>query len=284
MNIIINMKSVDIFGTCYTRELFNTTTCYEVNTYLMQQSIFTMFSNPFVIEKENAISHDNYDFKNRMIYYEFNKLGMPKLLDNPAEYLIIDLADQARDILEFSVPRGAKLIFTHDIQFSLSHIMEQENYSGLSMKKIDVRNYSDQEIKQYLSMFINKLLEKYEEEKIILNRVQMQNIYYIDNQKNYIKDNFIYNRRKFIKKIEDMFLVLLPNCKSLYSKYTPVLDINHRFGGPHPVHFESIYYQYRMNLLNELINGSNSFDEINKEYQNIYYEEIPKIKGKKLIK
>ena len=30
MSMIFNVKSVDIFGTCYTRKLFNTTTNYEV--------------------------------------------------------------------------------------------------------------------------------------------------------------------------------------------------------------------------------------------------------------
>lgn len=55
------MRKVDIFGTCLTRELFNTTEEYTVNTYLMQQSIFTLFSEPLYVDENEIRSHDNYN-------------------------------------------------------------------------------------------------------------------------------------------------------------------------------------------------------------------------------
>ena len=93
------MRNVDIFGTCLTRELFNTTEEYAVNNYLMQQSIFTLFSKPLYVDKSEIKSHDNYNFKNRMLYYELNKIALDNLLKNHTKYLVIDLADVGRIIM-----------------------------------------------------------------------------------------------------------------------------------------------------------------------------------------
>lgn len=273
------MRKVDIFGTCLTRELFNTTEEYTVNTYLMQQSIFTLFSEPLYVDENEIRSHDNYNFKNRMLYYELNKIGLDNLLKNPAKYLIIDLADAGRDILKFSIPDNVSVIATKDIIYTLNYLHESRE---LKYEVYDVRKYTDEQIEEVLKKFIATLLKAYNQNNIILNKVQMQNIYYDNNVKKVIDDCFIYNRLYFIKKVEKIFLKLLPNCKVLCSTYDPVLDINHRFGGPHPAHFEKIYYEYKMKLLDSLITGKISSHEIDEQYEKIYKNEIKKIKTKKL--
>ena len=73
---------------------------------------------------------------------------------------------------------------------------------------------------------------------------------------------FHYGRKEFITKIEDIFIELLPECKILNTEEKPILDINHRFGAPHPMHFEDIYYNYRMQLLDDLILMAEKIDEI----------------------
>ena len=278
------MKNVDIIGTCYTRELFNTTNEYTVNTYLMQQSIFTMFSKPLIIDSNDIRSHDNYNFKNRMIYYEFNKLGLLKLIENPSEYLVIDLVDGVRDVFEFKIPQDVKIISTKDTKLTLEHLKTKEYYNNISYYTVETQNYSDDDLEQFLKKFIDILLEIYDEKKIILNKVQMQNVYYEDNKIRYIDDNFFYNRRNFIKRLEEIFLRLLPNCKVLYTDNEPIIDINHRLGGPHPLHFEIIYYKYRMNVLSDLINNTGLVEKINKSYDNERNMELKKIKVKKLNK
>ena len=273
------MKNVDIFGTCLTRELFNTTEEYTVNNYLMQQSIFTLFSKPLYVDKSEIKSHDNYNFKNRMLYYELNKIGLDNLLKNHAKYLVIDLADAGRDILKFSIPSNVSVISTQDIIYTLDSLSKNRK---LEYEVYDVRNYTNEQIEIELKKFIAILLKEYNPSNIILNRVQMQNVYYENNVEKVIYDCFIYNRLHFIKKVEDIFLKLLPNCKNLCSNYEPVLDINHRFGGPHPAHFEKIYYEYKMRLLDSLITGKASSVEIDEQYEKKYNSEIQKIKSKKL--
>ena len=62
------MINIDIIGSCFTRELFNTNNKYKVNVYLMLQSIYTMFSEPLKVNRRDIRSHDDYSFKNRMLY------------------------------------------------------------------------------------------------------------------------------------------------------------------------------------------------------------------------
>ena len=276
------MTNIDIIGTCYSRELFNTTDKYIVNTYLMQQSIFTMFSQPLKVDLCDVRSHDNYSFKNRMLYYEFNKLGIEKLTENHSKYIIIDLFDNVRDIYQITNPESVKIVSTRDTEMTLKYLQTKEKYNDISMQLMSVIDYSDNELYEYLKRFIDKLLEIYEEENIILNIAQMQNIYYENNVKKSIDNNFIYDRRNFINKLEKIFLQLLPNCKILYTTFEPILDINHRFGGPHPVHFESIYYEYRMQVLDSIIRGENVLEQIDNNYINLYEQEIIKIKKKRI--
>ena len=112
------MKNIDIIGTCFSRELFNQTNQYKVNTYLMQQSIYTLNSNPYNISIEEISTKDNYMFKNRMIYYDFNKIAFNKLSQNPSEYLLIDLTDQIRDIIILSQYENIKVISTSSMRYN----------------------------------------------------------------------------------------------------------------------------------------------------------------------
>ena len=109
----------------------------------------------------------------------------------------------------------------------------------------------------------------------------MQNFYYQDNKKIYITDNFVYGRKEFVKKLENLFLELLPTCKVLETTHAPILDINHRLGGPHPVHFEQIYYKYRMDILNDIIHNEENTQKIDEDYSNILEQSYSKIKLKK---
>lgn len=121
------MRNVDIFETCLTRELFNTTEEYAVNNYLMQQSIFTLFSKPLYVDKSEIKSHDNYNFKNRMLYYELNKIGLDNLLKNHTKYLVIDLADVGRIIMFKENNIMPFIVLDNDKSYYIRGLKEYEN-------------------------------------------------------------------------------------------------------------------------------------------------------------
>lgn len=121
------MRNVDIFETCLTRELFNTTEEYAVNNYLIRQSIFTLFSKPLYVDKSEIKSHDNYNFKNRMLYYELNKIALDNLLKNHTKYLVIDLADVGRIIMFKENNIMPFIVLDNDKSYYIRGLKEYEN-------------------------------------------------------------------------------------------------------------------------------------------------------------
>ena len=276
------MYKVNIFGSCYSRELFNYTKKYDIRCYVLQQSLFTLFSKPLKISQEEAKSVDGTNFMNRMMYYEFNKLGLKEILNNESDYLIIDFADCRYDIYEFDNPKGIKIIYTHDARKTFDNIKDNPKYKNIEKHYVNVtEEFSDEDIKKLLTQFIREILNKYKPEDIILNRIQMNDKYYENNEIKKLENNFHLSRENFIAKIEEKFIELLPNCKILKTKELPILNINHRFGGPHPLHFEDIYYNYRMDLLNSLILDNKDENKIIEKYNQIYNEKLNDIKSKK---
>lgn len=158
--------NVDIICTCYSRELFNTTDEYKVNTYLMQQSIFTMFSKPLPIDKNDVKTLDDYNFKKRMVYFEFNKLALSTLFEQSSEYLIVDLLNEIRDFYDFKNPQDVKIVSTKETILTLKELRNCVDYI---YSLIEIQNISENEIRKYLQVFIEELLKHYNSNKIILN-------------------------------------------------------------------------------------------------------------------
>ena len=272
---------INILGSCYTRELFNYQSKYSVNCYVLQQSLFTMFAEPLPILLEDARSVDNTSFMNRMMYYEFNKLGLLEVLNNPADKLIIDFSDCRYDIYELNEPKGAKIIYTHDARATFDNIMSKPEYVNISRSYVNVvETFTDEKLKELLTKLCENILKKFKPEDIILNKVHMAKSYYEKGEEFAFVNNFHLSREPFINKIEDIFLEVMPNCKVLETQQPPIANINHRFGGPHPLHYEDIYYEYKMKLLDNLINNASQEDKINEEYLIVMNEKGEEIKNK----
>ena len=178
------MYKVNIYGSCYSRELFNYSKDYKIDTYVLQQSLFTLFSQPLNIKLEEAKSVDDTNFMNRMMYYEFNKLGLKQILNNESDYLVIDFADCRYDIYEFDNPKNIKIIYTNDARKTFENIKDKKEYQNIEKHYVNVpETYSNDEIEKLIKKFLKEILKKYKPENIILNRIQMNNEYYEDNQK-----------------------------------------------------------------------------------------------------
>jgi len=274
---------INILGCCYSRELFNYQKEHCVKTYVLQQSLFTMFASPLPISLKDARSVDNTNFMNRMMYYEFNKLGLTQILNSDVDKLIIDFADCRYDIYELEEPKGCKIIYTHDARATFDNIMQKDKYANLKRNYVNVVDtFTEDKLLEVVGKLCDKLLQKYKPENIILNKVNMAKGYYENGNKFDFVNNFHLSRESFIHKVEDIFLKLMPECKVFRPKYDPIANINHRFGGPHPLHFEDIYYQYKMDLMDNLISGKDREDEINENYLKVLNENLENIKSKVL--
>ena len=276
---------VSIFGSCYTRELFNYSQNHEVNCYVLQQSLFTLFSNPLPLRLEDARSVDNTNFMNRMMYYEFNKLGLKSVLESESDKLVIDFADCRYDIYEIENVEGSRIIYTHDARATFDNIATIESYPKLQKRYLSVvEEISNKELNNIVKTFCEEILKKYKPEDVILIKMKMAKWYYEKNEKTIFQNNFHLSREKFINKIEKLFLKYMPDCKTLKTKFLPIANINHRFGGPHPLHFEDVYYQYKMNLLDDLLNNKNNQIKIEEDYKKTLSTQRKEIIAKEHLK
>lgn len=272
---------VNILGSCYSRELFNYSQDHDVCCYVLQQSLFSMFSQPLPIALENARSVDNTNFTRRMMYYEFNKLGLKKILEEDADFLIVDFADCRYDIYEFDNPKGVKIIYTHESRATFEHLATLPEYQNIDKHYFNVvEGFTDEELETIVDKLVQKLLTKFKPDQIILNKMNMAKTYFENNEEKTFENNFHLSREPFIHKIEEMFLNKLKGCKVLKTTFAPLVNINHRFGGPHPMHFEDIFYKHKMNLLNALITNNTNTNSINAEYENDLKNNIDSIKQK----
>ena len=274
-------KKINIFGSCCTRELFNYQEKYEVGCYVMQQSLFTLFAKPWTMSYEQAKGTDDSKFKKRMMYYEFNKLGLKKVLEEPADYLIIDFADCRYDIYEFDSPQGVKIIYTHESRATFENIKDDKEFKNIDKHYLNVvENFDDKQLTEILKKFCEQILKVYDKDHIILNKIQMYDKYFEDGVEKRLENNFHLSRKDFIAKIENIFLKVIPDCRVLETEESPVLNINHKFGGPHPMHYEDIYYEYKMKLLDNLISSQNNLKAIKQEYLEKLNKNIDSIKAK----
>ena len=154
----------------------------------------------------------------------------------------------------------------------------------MQRKYVSVTDFSNKELNDIVQKFCAEILKKYKPEDIILNKMKMAKYYYEKNEKIDFVNNFHLSREKFINKIENLFLKHIPNCKVLKTKFLPLANINHRFGGPHPLHFEDIYYQYKMNILDCLINNKNNMLQVEDEYSKILKSNKKQIMAKEHLK
>ena len=272
---------VNILGSCYSRELFNYTNKHEVGCYVLQQSLFTMFAKPLPITLENARSVDGTNFTRRMMFYEFNKLGLEKILEEDADFLIVDFADCRYDIYEFDNPKGVKIIYTHESRATFEHLATLPDYQDIEKHYFNVvEGHSDSELEEIVDKLVSKLLTKFKPENIILNKMNMAKSYFEKNEEKAFENNFHLSREPFIHKIENIFLNKLKGCKVLTTTHSPLVNINHRFGGPHPMHFEDIFYQHKMNLLNALMNNDTETQKVDDDYELELKNNIESIKQK----
>lgn len=272
---------INIFGSCCTRELFNYQSKHEVGCYVMQQSLFTLYAKPLEITLDEAKGTDDSLFKKRMMYYEFNKLGLKKILETPADFLVVDFADCRYDIYTFTKPEGVKIIYTHEARATFDNIKDIDRFKDIEKEYCNIEEtYSDEDLEKLVTRFANDILSVYKPEQVILNRIQMNDKYYIEGKEEQLENNFHYGKRHFIKKIEDLFLKAMPGCRELCTKELPILNINHRFGGPHPLHYEDIYYKYKMDILDCLFENKD-IKEAEEEYKKVYDTEIETIRLKR---
>lgn len=265
---LIPKVSVDLWGSCVTREIFNYGRMNEfhIANYICRDSILYAFGNPvqLQIDYDNLCLFDNNAWRRNVIRNTLQRKNVNILNKSDAEWLILDFYDLAKYLQyeyenEFFTIGGA----WHNYGF-WNKIKDR-------VKKIDIFDMNDDFIQKRMDRFINWCNKRYKN-KIILcscywninyidvfNRLGKIGNYDKDIQKGYDAKN------KLVKKWEDYFCC---HTKCYY------INISNKFFADElnpyntmGVHYEEIYYHEMSRIIKNIILNNN-------QNTNFYWNEV----------
>ncbi len=243
----LKKTSINIFGSCVSRDLFNfdLENKFQVKTYIARQSIVSAVSNPLECDIKNIDLKSK--FQKIAVYDDFRKNAFQKLKNEKSDYIIIDLIDERFKLLEYK-EKGVKSILTYSVCLQESHYVNELKFLERKRRRWGGKNYSinGKSLKKYIVAFMDKILEIYNPENIILHRVKMSN-YYID--KNKFIQKFNRNHLNNNKNVNEL-LDYMYDCIEEYVKNINVINISSDYcadennkWGLAPMHYQKEYYQ-----------------------------------------
>lgn len=257
VNIISDNKiRLAILGSCYSRNMFSTRNYFNPDYKEIYEVVFTQFhsavisamSNPVPIDlkKTKGLRESNIDYVDR----DFNKTIFEFLKNSECQYIILD----------FFVDATQPLVKTNEGNYVTGnlHLRDTEflkNWKGISfVRQIQNENYFEK-WKEYLNLYMEKLLDIISLQNIILVKGKCAysykdiegKLHKVKNTKTSIQQNFFWER------MNNYFVEEYPDVKVLdmTDEYWEA-DFKHPFGAS-LVHYSSGFYKEELNRLNKLI-------------------------------
>ena len=249
---------IDIWGSCVSRELFNFTSNFKVNAYILQNPVHTYWRDPVNIA-ESAIQGSS-NFTRRMAILEFEKKAQEYFNEKfNAKYLMIDLCDCRNDVFFFK--NQDKETFVSDsisVEKTIAALNNSEIY------RYSVFNISNSYWEESFKRFVELIKSKYEEENIIINKFRFAEEYLDVDGKikdtEYRKYKDLYAKRgELISRLEEIITQMLPNAMVISPLLKPLGYASHRLGLS-PMHYTDECY-YIQNLKLERLFGMNDLTE-----------------------
>ncbi|WP_162613480.1 DUF6270 domain-containing protein [Blautia sp. An46] len=234
--------TIDIHGSCVSRDVFRDQDDIKVKTYIARNSIMST-QYPLVREKFTDTSSNNSPWEKRMLDIDFSKSLFKHLADNHGDYLMIDLIDEIFELIKVRTFDGKESAVTN------SQVLKRSDYMKiLGIKNIEIintRNFHFSKIIDAIKNYCKNIIDIYGEEHIIINEAypvekmidKDSNVKFFDEERrNNVKRNR-YKLELYYALLEyempKAFVIKMP--KDIYA------DENHRWGKA-TTHFEERFY------------------------------------------
>ena len=245
--------TINIFGSCCSREMMNYSDRFKVNAYVQQNPIHTLKSKAMPIEESEAISALNSNFIKRMIVANFNKTAMDLLFAQDSDYLMIDFADCRFGYFEITAPnefQGVKIASTWNTTLTLEELRKTK---GVQYVKREVKDITEEEWDSYLDEFLTTIKQKWPEEKIIINEISFAEKYVENGEiKYYDKNGIEFSAKHIIENIQDKAKERLPKALVLNKCHNVFGNVYHPYGNI-PLHYANYAYKYMIKQLEYLL-------------------------------
>lgn len=280
-------KTISIFGCCASREMFNYSDKFIVNTYIMRNPLSTLFS-PALNLNENIKCENVSDFLNRMLRFDFNKTALTEFFKITSDYCLIDFGDMRYDYYEFQ-STGACISKNAEATKVINRLCASDRDGKLKYTIHSIKEITEEEVDCLINLFCDRLLANYAPSQIILNRIHLARKY-VPSQGpkceicNFPSDDWTIGREDIIKKFEDKFITRIPDILILDfpDENLMLSDERHYLGNKHPFHWIPEIYDAKIRYLASLLDEENdkAFEEIKKNLIAHEFERYSNIGGK----
>lgn len=255
------MIKINILGSCLSRDTiwFDNGINYEVPVYKARTSIVSnLQKNSFKLKRKDL--NLSSEFQKDVILSDFNKTVYEELEENKSEYLMIDFIDERFSIAKIKINNEYKKVnyVTYSNELINSCFLDNYKYELVDKKWIGDKLYFDgTSLDYYLDKLIDKLIDIYNENKIIIHKAYMEKIYYDASGKKNCFDKKIQNdveQKNLVYNYMYTYLQkYMPKSKSIDVKSEKkfLIDANHRWGLT-TMHYEKAYYYEVLRKLKEI--------------------------------
>ncbi len=258
----IDRITIDIWGSCISRESINHCQNTLVGKYIFKQAPILAYEPP--IEMDFPDSPDLFcgsSWRRKMLLGSFEKSGFDTLDESKAYFIVVDFYDVICKMADFN----GNLFETDDF------ICRTDFYKGIADKCEECYLFQKREMKycfDAVTRFAEDILTRYGD-NIILIKAEPKNLY-IDldyRLKRMDEDPLFEIKHKFISLCEERFA----NVTGCY-----IIDISKHFyasdkfplGGAHIVHYEEGFYKTAAGYISQILSGTQQklFNAVDENY------------------
>lgn len=246
----LNRMTLDIWGSCVSRESANRSRGAYIGTYIFKQSPILAFDPPVDVKlPEGTDAFCGNKWRRRTMEDSFLRSGDADIKGSESRWILLDFYDLISRMAEY---RGG--LFEID-----DFILRTDFYKSIQPECRECYLFEKRDMKfcyEVMTRFAKMILEKYGEH-IILIKTEPKNMYIdLDNRLKPLEDDGMFEiKKKFISLCEERFA-------SVTGCY--VIDISKHFyssdsfplGGAHIVHYEDEFYRQTGEYITEIISGS----------------------------
>ena len=211
----------------------------QLKKYIARQSIVSAVSSPVDVDKEINLASA---FQRRMVHCDLKKTGFDLLAEDKSDYLILDLIDERFDLVKIG-----NTFATLSNEASTSGFFG-DSPSVVKKKKIwGAYCVDDTDLSEYIGRFVDRILQIYRPEQIIIHVAKMHD-YYLD-ENGALKRfpaNYIHANKRVNELLDFMYQKIreqIPDAAWIDAQDQFCADSRHKWGLS-PMHYRMEYYEY----------------------------------------
>lgn len=258
----LNEMTIDIWGSCVSRESINRCKDAFVGKYIFKQAQILAYEDPIDIEfPEGAEAFCGNNWRKRTMRDAFERNGFDVLNESDSRWIMVDFYDLICTMAEY---KGG-LFETDDF------ICRTDFYKSIKNECGDCYLFNKRDMKycfENITRFANDIAEMYGDNVILIKTEPKSKYittdYFLDDLKD---DGMIEIKKKFISLCEERFA----GVTGCY-----VIDISKHFyssdrfplGGAHIVHYEEEFYRQAAEYISEILKGTDRkiFSTVDENY------------------